>query len=302
MNSFFARRYVIQGIFITVAVILLVRLFYIQIIDKTYFLSANNNVLRKVIVYPARGIILDRKGEILVQNEPVYDLMVIPREVKPFDTLEFCRLIGIDKKGFDRRFNKAKSYSPYRASAFEKQLSARTYAAFQERHYEFQGFFVQNRTVRRYPVSLAAQFLGYINEVTPRDIEKSEGFYRPGDYIGRSGVERSYEELLRGQRGVQNLMVDAFNRPKGHYADGRYDTAAVAGDRLISSLDKELQQLGEKLMKNKIGSIVAIEPSTGEILAFVSSPSYDPNMMVGRQLGNNYMKLLNTPHKPLFIR
>jgi len=302
MNSFFARRYVIQGIFITVAVILLVRLFYIQIIDKTYFLSANNNVLRKVIVYPARGIILDRKGEILVQNEPVYDLMVIPREVKPFDTLEFCRLIGIDKKGFDRRFNKAKSYSPYRASAFEKQLSARTYAAFQERLYEFQGFFVQNRTVRRYPDSLAAQFLGYINEVTPRDIEKSEGFYRPGDYIGRSGVERSYEELLRGQRGVQNLMVDAFNRPKGHYADGRYDTAAVAGDRLISSLDKELQQLGEKLMKNKIGSIVAIEPSTGEILAFVSSPSYDPNMMVGRQLGNNYMKLLNTPHKPLFIR
>lgn len=302
MNSFFARRYVIQGIFITVAVILLIRLFYIQIVDKTYFLSANNNVLRKVVIYPARGIILDRNGKILVQNEPVYDLMVIPKEVQPFDTLEFCRLIGIDKKGFDRRFKKAKSYSPYRASIFEKQLSARTYAAFQEKLYEFQGFFVQNRTVRRYPDSLASQFLGYINEVTPRDIERSDGFYRPGDYIGRSGVERSYEELLRGQRGVQNLMVDAFNRPKGHYADGRYDTAAVAGDRLISSLDKELQRLGEELMANKIGSIVAIEPSSGEILAFVSSPSYDPNLMVGRELGNNYMKLLNNPNKPLFIR
>lgn len=302
MNSFFARRYVVQGIFITVALILLLRLFYIQVIDKSYFLSANNNVLRKVIVYPARGVILDRNREILVQNEPVYDLMVIPNEVKPFDTLEFCRLIGIDKEGFDKRFKKAKNYSPFRASIFEKQLSAITYASLQEKLYEYPGFFEQKRSVRRYPDSIAAQFLGYIGEVNDKDIERSNNFYRSGDYIGRSGVERAYEDSLRGQRGVRNLMVDAFNRPKGHFADGKYDTLAVSGDKMISSLDKDLQKLGEKLMRNKIGSVVAIEPSTGEILAFVSSPGYDPNMMVGREVGNNYMKLLKNPNKPLFIR
>ncbi|WP_423149182.1 penicillin-binding protein 2 [Rubrolithibacter danxiaensis] len=302
MNSFFARRFVIQAVFISVAIILLLRLFYIQVIDKSYFLSANNNVLRKVIVYPARGVILDRKGKILVQNEPVYDIMVIPHEVKPFDTLEFCKLVGIDKPGFDKRFKKARNYSPYRASVFEKQLSARMYATFQEKLFEYPGFFVQKRSVRRYPDSTAAQFLGYIGEVTDKEIEESDGFYQPGDYIGRSGVERSYEELLRGQRGVQNLMVDAFNRPKGHFANGKYDTLAVAGDKLISSLDKELQKLGEKLMQNKIGSIVAIEPGSGEILAFVSSPTYDPNEMVGRERGNNYIKYLKHPYKPLLIR
>ncbi|MGV3508968.1 MAG: penicillin-binding protein 2 [Sphingobacteriaceae bacterium] len=302
MNSFFPRKYIIQGIFIAIALILLFRLFYIQVIDKSYFLSANNNVLRKVIIYPARGVILDRKGEILVQNEPVYDLMVIPKEVKPFDTLEFCRLIGIDKPGFDKRFKKAVRYSRYTSSIFEKQLSAVTYATFQEKLSEFPGFYVQNRSVRRYPDSIAAQFLGYIGEVNDRDIERSNGFYRPGDYIGRTGVEKSYEELLRGQRGVQNLMVDAFNRPKGHFADGRYDTLAVSGDQLISSLDKQLQKLGEQLMHNKIGSIVAIEPSSGEVLAFVSSPTYNPNLMVGRQRGDNYEILDENPHKPMFIR
>lgn len=302
MNSFFARRYVIQGIFIAVAIILLIRLFYIQVVDNKYLLSANNNVLRKVIVYPARGVILDRKGEILVQNEPVYDLMITPREVKPFDTLEFCKLIDIDKPGFDKRFKKAKSYSPYRASIFEKQLSARIYASFQEKLSGFPGFFVQKRTVRRYPDSTAAQFLGYIGEVSESMIEKSGGFYRQGDYIGISGVEKAYEELLRGQRGVQNLMVDAFNRPKGHFADGKYDTLAVPGEKLISSLDRSLQKLGEDFMQNKIGSVVAIEPATGEILAFVSSPGYDPNLMVGRERGNNYMKFLNDPYKPMFIR
>ena len=302
MNSFFARKFVIQGIFIVVALILLTRIFYIQVISDKYLLSANNNVLRKILIYPARGIILDRNEKILVQNEPVYDLMVIPREVKPFDTLEFCKLIGIDKEGFDKRFKKARNYSPYKASIFEKQLSAQTYATFQEKLFQFTGFFVQNRTVRRYPDSTAAAFLGYIGEVSEKAIEKSNGFYRQGDYIGISGVEKSYEELLRGQRGVQNLMVDALNRPKGHFANGKYDTLAVSGERLISSMDKELQQFGEQLMKNKIGSVVAIEPATGEILSFVSSPGYDPNMMVGRQRGNNYMKLLNDPAKPMFIR
>lgn len=301
-NSFFERKYIIQGIFILAAFLLACRLFYLQIIDDSYLLSANNNVLRKVVVYPARGVILDRNGKILVQNEPVYDLMVTPREVKAFDTLALCQLIDIDKEGFDKRFQKAVGFSPYRASIFEKQLSAETYARLQEKLFQFRGFYVQNRTVRNYPDSVAAQFLGYINEVTEKDVERSNNFYRPGDYIGVSGVERAYEELLRGQRGVQNLMVDAFNRPKGHFMDGKYDTLAVAGDGLVSSLDLKLQKLAEKLMKNKRGSIVAIEPTTGEILAFSSTPSYDPNLMVGRQRGNNYMKLLNDPNKPMFIR
>ena len=302
MNSFFARKYIIQGIFIAVAAIIAARLFYLQLVDDSYLLSANNNVLRKVVVYPARGVILDRNEKVLVQNEPVYDLLVTPREVEDLDTTLLCELIGIDREGFEKRMTTARNYSPYKASQFEKQIPASAYAKLQEHLYKFRGFYVQNRTVRSYPDSIASQFLGYIQEVNDRDIERSKGFYRPGDYIGASGVESAYEELLRGQRGVRNVMVDAFNRPKGIFADGKYDTLAVAGDELISSLDKDLQQLAEKLMVNKVGSVVAIEPSTGEILTFVSSPSYDPNMMVGRERGNNYMKLLYNPYKPMFIR
>lgn len=302
MNSFFERRYVIQGIFITIALILLIRLFYIQLIDDQYKLSADNNVLRKFIMYPARGPIMDRNGKILVQNEPVYDIMVIPKQVEAFDTLEFCRLVGIDLEGFRKRFEKAQNQSRYRASIFEKQLSAQMYASFQEKMFEFPGFYVQPRTVRTYPDSVAAQFLGYIGEVTDKVIEKSNGYYRSGDYIGVSGVEKSYESMLRGQRGIQNLLVDSRNVPQGSFANGRYDTAAVAGERLISSLDIRIQKLGEQLMQNKVGSIVAIEPATGEILAFVSSPTYDPNLMVGRERGNNIAELYKNPHLPFLIR
>lgn len=302
MSSFFERRYVIQGIFITVALILLIRLCYIQLIDDQYKLSADNNVLRKFIMYPARGPIMDRNGKILVQNEPVYDIMVIPKQVVAFDTLEFCKLVGIDMDGFHKRFEKAQNHSRYRASIFEKQLSAQMYASFQEKMFAFPGFYVQPRTVRTYPDSVAAQFLGYIGEVTDKVIEKSDGYYRAGDYIGVSGVEKSYETMLRGQRGIQNLLVDSRNVPQGSFANGRYDTSAVAGERLISSLDLRIQKLGEQLMQNKVGSIVAIEPSTGEILAFVSSPTYDPNLMVGRERGNNIAALYKNPHLPFLIR
>jgi penicillin-binding protein 2 len=218
------------------------------------------------------------------------------------DTLEFCSLIKMTKANFDKAFKKAKNYSVYRASLFQKQLSATTYAAFQEKLFEYPGFYVQNRSVRYYPDSTAAQFLGYIGEVNDREIEKYDGFYSQGDYIGKTGIEKSYEDLLRGQRGVRNIMVDVHNREQGSFFDGKYDTTAVSGDRLISSLDKKLQIFGEELMKNKIGSVVAIEPATGEILASISSPGYDPNLMVGRQRGNNYMKLLENPYKPMFIR
>lgn len=302
MNSFFERRYIIAGTFITLIVILLARLFYIQIIDDRYLLYAQGNVLRRVYLNPARGPIMDRNMKVLVQNEPFYDIMVIPKQVKPFDTIEFCKLLGIDKADFDKRFEKAIRYSPNLSSVFEKQLSAQTYAAFQERLSEFPGFFSSTRYLRTYPDSVAAQFLGFIGEVTDKDMKKSGGYYHPGDYIGVTGVERSYEDVLRGRRGVQNLMVDSRNRPKGHYANGAYDTTAMAGARLISSLDKRIQKLGEKLMQNKVGSIVAIEPSTGEILCYVSSPTYNPNLLVGHDRGNNAAELYKDPYKPFFIR
>lgn len=302
MNNFFARKYIIQGVLICATLLMVGKLFYIQIIDDSYILSANNNVLRKVVVYPARGIILDRNGKVLVQNEPVYDILVTPREVENIDTALFTELIGIDNEGFEKRMDKARNYSPYQASIFEKQLSAENYAKLQEHLYKFRGFYVQNRTVRNYPDSIAAQLLGYIQEVNQKDIERSNNFYRAGDYIGATGIERSYEEMLRGNRGVQNIMVDALNRPKGSFMDGKFDTLALSGDELISSLDKDLQKFSETLLENKMGSIVAIEPSSGEVLTMVSSPGYDPNLMVGRERGNNYAKLLENPFNPMFIR
>ena len=302
MNSFFERRYVIAGIFITLILILLARLFYIQIIDDRYLLYAQSNVLRKVYKNPARGPILDRNNKILVQNEAFYDIMVTPNLVKPFDTASFCKLLGIDKAEFDKRFEKAIKYSPRLQSVFEKQLSAQAFAAIQERLSEFPGFDSSPRYLRTYPDSIAAQFLGYISEVTDKDIKKSGGYYHPGDFIGVTGVERSYEDVLRGRRGVENDLVDSRSRFKGHYANGAYDTAQVAGERLTSSLDKRIQKLGEKLMLNKVGSIVAIEPSTGEILCYVSSPTYNPNLLVGHERGNNAAELYKDPYKPFFVR
>ena len=302
MNSYFERRYVILGIFILVMLMLIGRLFYIQIVDDKYLAFAQNNVLRRFVKYPDRGAILDRRGKILVQNEHVYDILVIPKQVHEFDTVQFCKLLQIDKEGFDQRWEKAKKSSYFRASVFEKQLSAKLYNSFQEHLFEFPGFFVQPRSVRTYPDSIAAQFLGYVSEVNDKIIEKSHGYYNPGDYIGFSGVEKAYESVLRGQRGIENLLVDSRNVPKGKYMNGRYDTAAVAGERLISSLDIRIQKLGEKLMQNKVGSIVAIEPSTGEILAFVSSPTYDPNELVGRERGNNISAMYKNPYSPLLIR
>ena len=302
MNSFFERRYVISGIFIFIFLILLARLFYIQIIDNRYEIYAKDNVQRKIFHNPARGPILDRNGKVLVQNVPFYDIVVTPKLVKPFDTVELCKLLGIDRAEFDKRWEKAIKYSPYRQSVFEKQLSSTTYASLQERLSEFPGFDSSTRYLRSYPDSVAAQFLGFIGEVTDRDIKRSDGYYHPGDYVGVTGVEKSYEPVLRGQRGVENTMVDSRNNKKGSYANGMFDTAAVAGKRLTSSLDINLQKLGEKLMHDKLGSIVAIEPSTGEILCYVSSPTYDPNLLVGRERGNNAAKLYQNLYSPFLIR
>ncbi|MES2458421.1 MAG: penicillin-binding protein 2 [Bacteroidota bacterium] len=300
--NLFNRKYVVQGLFIVVGLILLGTLFYIQVYSDKYFLSAKSNVLRPIYTFPARGVILDRNEKVLVQNEPVYDLMAIPNDVKPFDTLALCKIIDVDTAKFGKHMRKARRLSRFQPSIIEKQLSVQIYQSLSEQLSRFPGFFVQSRTIRQYPDSIASQFLGYIKEVTPKDIERSEGYYRSGDYIGKSGVERAYERQLRGERGVVNMLYDAHNVPKGSYAEGRLDTAAVSGEQLVSSLDAKLQKLGEELMHNKVGSIVAIEPATGEILAFVSSPGYDPNLMVGRNQGNNYMELLKNPNRALNVR
>lgn len=295
------QRLVILSIFTAVVLIFIIRLFYVQVIEEGYTVSANNNVLRYMTDYPARGLIYDRKGKVLAYNQAVYDLMVIPKQVTALDTAEFCRLLDISKEAFEEKLQKARAFSRVRASIFEKQISAETFATFQEKLFKFRGFFAQPRTLRKYPNNTAAHVLGYIGEVNDAMIEKNP-YYRIGDYIGISGIEQSYEIELRGQRGVRIVMVDVFNREKGSYKEGLYDTIAIAGKNLVATLDADLQDYGERLMQNKIGSLVAIEPKTGEILALISSPSYDPNLMVGRVRSKNYSYLTKDPTKPLFNR
>jgi len=303
MNRFFERRYIISTIFIVLILVLLGRLFYIQLMDDRYRIYAESNAKRIFYLNPARGPILDRNGKILVQNQAFYDIMVTPNLVKaPFDTAEFCKLLNIDTAEFNRRMAKAIKYSRSQQSPFEKQLTPQAYAAIEERLNEFNGFESSARYLRTYPDSTAAQFLGYLGEVHDNDIKKSAGYYHNGDFIGVTGVERSYENVLRGRRGVQYKLVDSRGRPQGAWANGAFDTTAVPGQRLISSLDIRIQKLGEKLMKNKLGSIVAIEPSTGEILCYVSSPTYDPNLMVGHDRGKNAAELYKDPYKPFFTR
>lgn len=296
-----SRQQTVIAIFLVIGFIFITRLFYIQVIDKSYALSANNNVLRYVTVYPARGLIYDRNGKLLVYNEAVYDLMVLPAQVKDIDTVEFCRLLDIPIEGFSERIDKAKKFSRYKPSLFEKQISKETYGYLEEKMYRFKGFFVQPRTLRKYPKPIGAHLFGYVGEVTQGTIDKNP-YYKSGDYIGISGIEKAYEEILRGQKGMKIKMVDVHNREVGSYAEGRFDTASVMGHDLYLSIDGDLQEYGEKLMQNKMGSVVAIEPSTGEILAFLSSPGYDPNLLVGRVRGHNFKLLSEDPVKPLLNR
>ncbi|WP_367327447.1 penicillin-binding protein 2 [Lentimicrobium sp.] len=300
-KSLASRKQTVIAIFVATGIIFLGRLFYLQIIDDSYELSANNNVLRYVTQYPARGLIYDRNGKLLVYNEAVYDLMVLPRQVKDIDTLEFCRLLDITPEGFVQRMKKAKDYSRFKPSLFEKQISKETYGYLEEKMYRFPGFFVQPRTLRKYPDPMGAHLLGYVGEVNQSIIDK-DPYYKSGDYIGISGIEKSYEENLRGKKGIKIRMVDVHNREVGSFQNGLYDTLAVMGNDLYLTIDAELQQYGEQLMQGKMGSVVAIEPSSGEILAFLSSPTYDPNLLVGRVRGKNFSELSKDPVKPLLNR
>jgi len=295
------RKYFIMALVLLAAIILIARLFYIQIIDKTYRVSAANNALRPVTQYPARGLVYDRNGELIVYNQAAYDLLVIPVQTSAFDTVRFNQILGITMADFKARMKAAISYSRRAPSVFMKMISSETYALLQEELYRFPGFYVQARTLRKYTRPVAAHLLGYVGEVDNKLIAKDR-YYRSGDYIGVSGLEKSYEEHLRGRKGVNIFLVDVHNNIKGSYADGRYDTIAVPGTNLWSTIDLTLQEYGERLMQNKTGSIVAIEPATGEILALVSSPTYDPALLVGRVRSENFSMLQADTVKPLFDR
>ncbi len=295
------RKYFVMAMVVLSAFILLVRLFYLQVIDDSSRLSAENNVLRYVTQFPARGLIYSRNGELLVSNQAAYDLMVIPNQVTKIDTAKFCALINIDKSSFSERMAAARKYSRQAPSVFLKMLSSEDYAAFQETLFNYPGFYVQSRTLRKYSLPVAAHILGYVGEVDDKIINE-DTYYKSGDYIGVSGLEKTYENELRGKKGVKVFLVDVLSRVKGSYGDGAFDTLSVPGKNLVITIDAELQAYGEKLMAGKTGSIVAIEPATGEVLALISAPAYDPGLLVGRVRSDKVRLLQNDTLKPLFNR
>lgn len=301
-DAFINRKYAVMALIILASLVLIIRLFVIQVVKSTYRLSANNNVLRYVTQYPARGLIYDRNKKLIVFNQAAYDLMVVPAQVANLDTAELCNLLGITLTSFKDRLNTAISYSKRAPSVFLKQISAESYARLQEKMFLFPGFYVQARTLRKYSKPIAAHLLGYVSEVDEALIRK-EPYYKSGDYIGKLGIEEAYEKELRGQRGVKIYLVDVYSRIKGSYAEGRMDTIAIQGEDIISTIDMDLQEYGEYLMRNKSGSIVALEPKTGEVLSLVSSPNYNPSLLVGRVRSENFAKLsADTILEPLFNR
>jgi penicillin-binding protein 2 len=295
------RKIIIIGLFLLVFFIYIVRLFTLQVLDSSYKLSAENNVFRHIIQYPTRGLIFDRNGKLMVFNQSVFDVVVVPNEIEEFDTLLFCKIVEVEKAELIQKIKDAKQYSRYKPSIIIGLLDFEKYSLLQESIYKFKGFYIQERTVRSYARPIAASLLGYVGEVDTSDINRNP-YYISGDYIGKSGIEKSYEEVLRGKKGVKIQMVDVHNRLKGSYEGGKYDTTAIVGSNLITSIDADLQAYGELLLQNKRGSVVAIEPGTGEILALLTSPTYDPGLLVGRERTKNYRKLQFDESKPLYNR
>lgn len=302
------RRFVIAGVAVTVVLVYIVRLFTLQLLSDDYKRNADSNAFLKKVEYPSRGVIYDRNGQLLVYNQPAYDIMVIMSEEKGhLDTLEFCNALGITKEFFIQRMNDIKDrnknpgYSRFTQQLFLPQLSDQEFSRFREKMFRFPGFYVQKRSIRQYQYPNAAHVLGDVSEVSQANIDE-DGYYQLGDYIGKQGVEKSYEEKLRGEKGIQILLRDAHGRIQGSYQKGKLDRRPVAGKDLTLSIDIKLQALGERLLEGKIGSIVAIEPSTGEVLCMVSSPTYDPRILVGRQRGKNHKALMHNVWKPLLNR
>ena len=293
------RQKILQILVVVIALVIVGRLFYIQVIDSRYKIGAENNALRYEILHPARGEIYDRNGEFLVQSKEVYDLLVVPRDVKPFDTLAMCTILEVDTAAFNKEFRKAATYSRRRPSVIFKQLSKEAKVKLEERH--FPGFYTEYRTIRSYPRKIAGNLLGEVGEVGSAQLER-DPWYRMGDYAGISGIEQAYETVLRGEKGIRIQLVDVHGIPKGSYADGQLDSLPTPGPAITCTIDSELQELAEYLLAGKVGSVVAIEPATGEILLMASSPTFDPDQLVGRERGNNYTKLMQDPRQPLFNR
>lgn len=301
------RKYVIGGFIVSIVIIYLIRLYTLQVSDDKYKLNAESNAFFKKTIYPARGLVYDRNGKLLVFNQPAYDVMLIPKDVVNLDTVSFCELLGITKEQFKNLWADMKNprknpgYSSYTPQKLMSHISSEEYGKLQEKLYMFPGFYIQTRTIRKYNYPAGANILGNIREVSAEDI-KRDSYYKRGDYTGDLGVEKSYEEALRGKKGMEILMRDALGRIQGRYEEGAQDVAPESGNNLTLAIDMDLQQYGEELMKNKIGAIVAIEPSTGEILALVTAPNYEPSLLVGKDRGKNYAHLVLDPLKPLYDR
>ena len=308
MRDYSNRKFIIGGAAIIIVIVYTLRLLMLQIMSDDYRKSADSNAFLKQTEYPARGCIFDRKGKLLVFNQPSYDVMVVMNEAKDhIDTLALCEALGITRDFFDKRMSDIKDreknhgYSRFTQHVFITQLDEQDFAVFREKLFRFPGFYIQRRTLRQYQYPYGAHVLGDVAEVSQGDIEE-DNYYIKGDYIGKLGVERSYEKQLRGEKGVQILLRDAHGRVQGHYQNGKYDRRPVPGKNLTLSIDIDLQALGERLMEGKIGSIVAIEPSTGEVLCMVSSPTYDPRILTGRRRGKNHLALQRNVWKPLLNR
>ena len=302
------RRFVIGGVALAIVLVYIIRLFTIQLLSDDFKKNADSNAFLKKIDYPSRGAIYDRNGKLMVYNQPSYDIMVVMNEAKGhIDTLELCNALGISKDYFVKRMddikdrNKNPGYSRFTEQLFMTQLSDKEFSVFREKMFRFPGFYVQRRSIRQYTYPYAAHVLGDIGEVSVSDIEE-DNYYQPGDYIGKLGVEKYYEKELRGEKGVQIMLRDAHGRIQGSYHNGKFDRRPVAGRDLTLSIDVKLQALGERMLQGKIGSIVAIEPATGEVLAMVSSPTYDPRNLVGRQRSKAHAALSRNVWKPLLNR
>ena len=302
--NFSNRKYVVGAVAVIVTVVYIVRLFSLQILSDEYKKNADSNAFRKEIQYPSRGLILDRKGQLMVFNEPSYNIMVVMQEQLGVDTADFCRTIGITEEEYVQKMKEIKArrnYSRYTPQLFLGQIPAEEFSVFREKLFRFKGFSIEKRSTRRYASALAAHILGDVGEVSEHDIEEDD-YYQSGDYIGKLGVERSYEKQLRGEKGVRIMLRDVRGRTQGHYKDGKYDKDAKPGKNLTLSIDMELQALAERLLQGKLGAIVAIEPSTGEILCMASGPTYDPNSLIGRDRGKYHRILKNDKKSPMLNR
>lgn len=296
------RKLLLAGLTLIIGILFISRLFQLQVVNTSYQRLSDNNAILEISDYPERGFIYDRNGKLLVANQAAYDIMIIPENVIPFDTISFCELTGVSKERLIKSLKKARRYSKRLPSVIINQISKETFATLQEQMWKYEGFFIQKKSLRDYRVGFGSNVLGYVSEVNNNDL-KYDDYYRQGELIGRQGIEKSYENELRGEKGKRFLQKDRFNRIIGEYKNKTFDVEPIVAKNIHLTLDATLQEYGEYLMQNKRGGIVAIEPSTGEILALVTAPSYDPNLLVGRNRSKNYTKLAqDTLAKPLFDR